>query len=641
MLTHIEESRGRLSWLREGLVVHAWWPVFAFVAWSIYARVQTKYFAGLLTASGIEGGGSALDVLFLYRQDLLLCGVLLPLLSIICYRWLSTRIATAIVATLIVVLQLLLYANLQSWGQVGNFLSLQSLANAISFGVSNPEFIRDYITLRGVVKVIALLAISAIALTLRIRLRNQTFIRIGGVMGYGLVSLCIILAGAAWTSKMHGAPISGSFVANAAEALFSIKSDNVAVVIPVSDLTRQFEELSETEWIEHRGKNFGVHRGSNLLFFVLETGSIEFLDVRDGVPKHPVLEVLRDKMYRAGNHFSTFPASAESNLSILTGLYPPRAIYGTCLIDVPREKRYLPGPVGALAGMGYETALYAPFRSQVPADKVVFEGTGFRNVVYGSDINGSGGADERALARLLSDVKTWASSKRPFVAAFFPQIGHGPWSPKLGATIKERGGRVVELQLEWLMKIVDVLRSEGILEETIIVITGDHGVRTMQEDKRVKVGMIDWYSLHVPLLLYAAKADLGSVDASLPSSHVDLPVTLAQLFGLPHLPSYQGLAFDDPQRSNRRQFMMADWYYGANGFRDSMSAAMYSTLLDAAYQRGDGVVDFRASDLVKDGPTRDRIRNTLDRMTDVQDAWIAHRACEASWPPSVSRHGSD
>ena len=280
--------------------------------------------------------------------------------------------------------------------------------------------------------------------------------------------------------------------------------------------------------------------------------------------------------------------------------------------------------------MGYETALYAPFKSQVPADKLVFEGTGFARVVYGSEINGPGSADERTFAKLLSDVKVWASSKQRFAAAFLPQIGHGPWSPQLGSSIKQRGSHLVELQLNWLMKIVDVLRSENVLEDTVILITGDHGVRTMNEDDRVKVGMIDWYSLHVPLLLYAPKADLSTVDSSIPSSHVDVPVELAQLFGLPNLPSYQGLALDDPRRPNRRQFMMAGWYYGANGFRDSDSAAMYSEPLDAAYERADRMVDFRVSDLVRDPDARNRIRKTLDEMAELQDSWIAHRACKAS-----------
>ena len=630
------------GWARGGFFLHAWWPVLAFVAWSIHERVQAKYFVGLLTASGIDHAPSLRDVLFLYRGDLLLFGVAVPLATAACYRWLRASRATAIVATAIVALQILLYVNLQSWGQVGSFLSWQGLVNAVSFGLTNPEFIGEYLTLRGIAKLGALLLASAAILALGWRWRHAgRRLRAGAAAGYGAVAVCLALAAAGYTSRLHAAPISDSFVANALRALLSLDGAPPPQPMPAAALGPEFAALSNVGQHEFRGPNYGVQRGSNLLLFILETGSIEFLDVRQGVPAHPALDALRGHLYRAANHFSSFPASAESNLSILTGLYPPRAIYGTCLIDVPRQGRHLAGPIASLREQGYATALYAPFRSQVPADKTVFEATGFERVVYGETLPGTEIADDRAFERMRADVKAWTASRQRFAAAFLPQSGHGPWPPSLGATVKERGKRLAERQLDWLGQLIEVLRAGGTLEDTVIVITGDHGVRTLNEDERVKVGMIDWYSLHVPLLLYAPKADFAAVDPLLPSSHVDLPVELAQLFGLDDLPGYQGLAFEDPQRARRRQFMMAGWYYGANGFRDPEAAAMYSDLLDAVYERRDRVVEFGMRDLVTDKAERSRVRQLLGRMAALQESWIVERACATAQPDrplAAARH---
>jgi phosphoglycerol transferase MdoB-like AlkP superfamily enzyme len=623
------------TWLHGGAMLTIWWPVLAFVCFSIYARIQTKYFAGLLVASGINSSPSLRDVLFLYRQDLIVIGVIVPLLTAWCFVKLRFAVAAATTAILVLLAQALLYANLQSWGQVGSFLTWQAMSNAMSFGVTNPEFVGEYIALDSMLKLSFLIALSAGVLAAgRLIWRRARLIRLWGMAGWLSVGAFALLSLYGHTSSMRAAPISGSFVNNAVAALADTGTTTAAPP-PANELSARYGQLAHISQAAYRGPNFGVHQGSNLLVFVMETESIEFLDTRKGLPVHPALEALKSKLYVGTNHFSTFPASAESNLSILTGAYPPRAIYGTCLIDVPRTGGRLPGPIPQLRDKGYKTAIYSPFRSQVPADKVVFEGTGFEKVAYGDDLPdtggprlpGSGGKDLRTLNLLAKDIAGWAKAKQPFVAAFYPQVGHGPWAPSLGASVQERGASIAREQLNWLGQLVDVLRAEGQLDNTVIVLTGDHGVRTSVEDPKVKVGMIDWYSFHVPLLIYAPRADYSGLDAGLPSSHVDIPAELDELFGLPRLPSAQGLALHDPERGARRSFLMAGWYYGANGYRDTGEAAMYSDLLDAVYARPDAKVEFGTAQLVTEARRRAEIRDRLAAMTALQEAWISERVC--------------
>jgi Sulfatase len=245
----------------------------------------------------------------------------------------------------------------------------------------------------------------------------------------------------------------------------------------------------------------------------------------------------------------------------------------------------------------------------------------------GAQMPGSGGKDLQTLDRLANDIETWSKAKQPFAAAFFPQVGHGPWSPTLGKTVQDRGATLARLQLDWLGQIVEILRAEGQLDNTVIVLTADHGIRTTAEDPRVKAGMIDWYSFHVPLLIYAPRADYSGIDAGLPTSHVDIPAELDDLFGLPRLPSAQGLALHNPDRATRRSFLMAGWYYGANGYRDSAEAVMYSDLLDAAYARADGKVEFGSGQLVTDTKRRSAISARIAAMTSLQEAWISERTC--------------
>ncbi len=623
----ISGQKQRTTWLHGAAMLTIWWPVLAFVCYSIFIRIQAKYFAGLLVASGIDGSPSVSDVLFLYRQDLLVLGVAVPLLTAWCFVKLRYAVAAALSGLAVLLLQILLYANIQSWGQVGSFMTWQSLRNAMAFGLSKPEFVGEYIALDGVAKLSVLLAASALVLIAGHRLRrHRGLIRLWGGAGLLSVALCAGLAGYGYTSGMRAVPISGSFAGNALAAMLDT-GNPAGNPPPAAELGDRYARLANLSQAPFSGPNAGKHRGSNLLLFVMETASIEFLDTRKGLPGHPALDALKGKIYVAANHYSTFPASAEGNLSILTGTYPPRAIYGTCLIDVPRTGGRLPGPIGELRKAGYKTGVYAPYRSQVPADKVVFEATGFEQVVYGETLAGAGNADKRAFERLSQDIAKWGAAGQPFAAAFLPQIGHGPWPTSLGKTIPERGTRIVREQLDWLGQIVESLRATGQLDNTVIVVTGDHGVRTSIEDPRVKVGMIDWYSFHVPLLIYAPRASYAGIDPALPSSHVDLSAELTELFGLPPLPSYQGLALHHPDRAQRRGFLMAGWYFGANGYRDTGEAAMYSDLLDTVYARPRGTVDFGSGNIVTEPRRRAAIRERLSGMAALQEAWIAERVC--------------
>lgn len=626
MQMEVEQQRRR-TWMYGAAMSTIWWPVLAFVCLSIYSRIQTKYFDGLLVSSGITGRPSLNDLLFLYRQDLIIFGVILPMLTVWCFVKLRFFIAAMISVILVVLLQVLLYANLQTWGQVGSFLTWQALENGISFGLSNPEYVGEYISVDGMVKLTALIAFSfGVLITGRLIWRRSWLIRIWGIAGLVSVAVCAILSSIGYVSNMRAAPISGSFVLNAVAALRD-DGPGSASAPPASELNERYAQLARISQSTYQGPNFGVQKGSNLLIFVLETASIEFLDTRKALPDHPVLDELKGKLFVANNHYTTFPASAEGNLSILTGTYPPRAIYGTCLIDVPRTGGRLPGPIAQLRADNYKTGIYAPYQSQVPADKVVFESTGFENVVYGDMLPGSGDADKRTVDRLTSDIAGWTRAKQPFAVAILPQIGHGPWSTSLGATVQDRGAKLARIQLDWLEEIVETLRAADQLDNTVILLTGDHGVRTSVEDQRVKVGMIDWYSFHVPLLMYAPRADYSTLDSSIPSSHVDISAELGELFGLAPLPSYQGLALHNPERATRRSFLMAGWYFGANGYRDSNESAMYSDLLGTVYARSDGKVDFNTKHLVVEEKRRAVIRDRLSAMASLQEVWIANRLC--------------
>jgi hypothetical protein len=608
-----------------------WFPVLVFLIYSIKIRIHDKYLSSLLIVSGRDDLSLSFpDVLFIFREDLIYFGVLMPIAIAVLWRCFNRRLALLASATLVILSCTILYANLQSWGQVGRFLTASALVDAVSFAASKPSVIGDYISIRGLAKYIVVVVLCMIYYLYSSKLAaHRRLSRCLGLLGTAGVAACLAGGIIGYQSNLRGNNISSSFLLNAVKSLLpQSEPDNQYVHWSDQKIIAEFDRLSKKTGDASGLENFGAERKSNLLLFILETGSIEFLDTRKELFQHPVWKMLPKSQYISANHFSTFPASAESNLSLLTGLYPPRAYYDTCLVGLS-GKDSIPTLLSQLHDGGAKTAVYAPFASQVPMDKVVFERTGFEKIFYGAQHPdpATGNADDVALREMISDIKQWGDAKQQFAVGFYPQIGHGPWQGALGEPIAERGHKLILKQLDWLARVVEQLARSGVLEDTVIVITGDHGVRTTQEDPDLKAGMIDKYSLQVPLIVVAPHSHYPAAVSTRPTSHVDVPAELSLLFGMQRGRIIQGVPFFDKSIDTRRQFFMANWYYGADGYRDSGQSAMYSTVLEAAFSRADGIVSFKPADIVVNQGKADGIRHTELQILDLQFEWVRRFAC--------------
>jgi len=611
--------------------VLGWLPALAFLLYSVWIRIHDKYMKSILLASGRQGSESdAADIAFLFRQDLLWFGVVTPLVIVLAWHF-GGKWIRRLVVTFTLLALLLLYANLQSWGQIGRFLNLSALIDGISFGIANPAVARYYISIKGLIKLAVVVVVTLAAFGFAGRLqRHRTY---GHRIGAFALLLLIGCAGAAqlgYRSTLRDTPVTRSFMLNAAAALTGHSQDGDRFAKSKDEeLDAAFERLAMHPRATQDPRPVGLERNSNLVLFVMETASIEFLDTRKPLPAHPVWAKLSASRHVGANHYSTFPASAESNFSILAGLYPPRAYYGTCMADRFADDT-VPTLFGELRHRGVKTAVYLPYFSKVPLDKVVFEATGFGKVYYGQGRPQSKeiGSDRVALNEMISDVSEWGRAKQRFAVAYFPQTGHGPWSEAWGKTIADRGHAKVMRQLDWLESLVDAMASSGVLNDTVIVLTGDHGVRTTEEDPRVPVGMIDAYPLHVPLVIVAPHAGYSGQTSMAPTSHVDIPAELSHLLGVAPHPVGQGLPLQDPAIASRRQFFMANWYYGADGYRAPSESAMFNTELGVAYWRQDGLLDFGSANIVADLQKEARIRDTLSEMLDLQSEWIKRRVCQ-------------
>ena len=146
----------------------------------------------------------------------------------------------------------------------------------------------------------------------------------------------------------------------------------------------------------------------------------------------------------------------------------------------------------------------------------------------------------------------------------------------------------------------DVLREKRRLDKTLIVMLGDHGLRTRREYPPFRAGTLDDVTFHVPLVLYAPGVVESTVHIPWMTSHIDIAPSVLDLLGLQADRELElGSPMWEPALADRTTFFFARSYLGADGYQRSNEAVMvrylYGGVLRAEWN---GQLRFRASDAI-------------------------------------------
>lgn len=611
----------------------AWLPVAIFAIYSKHIRIDQKYFALIHATSGSGVAPSLFDRLGLYRPELLIHLILVPLAILVTLAIFGRRRyiwhAWVALAALAVVL---LYVNLHSWGTIGRFLTYTAAVDAVSFAMVNPEFVSSYIDADSWVKLAVLMSATTGVLFLAERLAAyKLIVKLAKVGQLAIVAFALTAAAFSAASSIKSTPIQGDFLVQAIRALLErAPSGQPGPPPPAEKLGAEFSALTRTPFDLPEGEYFGAASGSDLIVFVLETGSTQFVDLVHDLDAFPTLKELSAHSVIGGKHYSVFPATSEALFSLYASVYPPRSYYSSCVVDASRVGP-LAGFVSALASAGYETAAYFPFNFHVPLDRALYSNLGFKKLYFAQAQPPVAGKsrDRQALDEMKGDLRRWLESNERFAAVFLPQIGHAPWSDRPSSrSVREHGKLVVQEQDRWMSEIVDLLRSFNRLEKTTILVVGDHGIRTTIEDPEFVPGMIDTYSFQVPLLLYSTKAFRAPMVLHHRTSHLDVSPSLTHLFGVPlDQGAHQGMLLWDKRASERSLFFNAGWYFGADGFSDGSMYAMFNETLDIAFAGRS--LSFNRADAVRSESEKAAIKDRISRLYDLQEQWVERFLCRS------------
>jgi phosphoglycerol transferase MdoB-like AlkP superfamily enzyme len=599
-------------------------------------------FLGRIEGTG-DTGLSLGERLTFFRSDILFAFLLIPPTLWILFRYLPRLWCAIAAAGIACLLSLALFIQYRSLEEMGQYVSLPILRVALIWAWHDPAanagylFTREFGAFLAGIFMIALLTAYAWKRSKKNETspRNLQKWKIAGIFYAACV---LVVGGPAWRPLLPATAYHRNVMAQTLEALWQKPQVDTTEFASLSrvQLVQRYRDLTGAPAPLESSEYAGRERGANVIFFLLETTPARFLPPEDSLTEFPNLKLLEEHSFVARQHYSVYPYTNRAVPSIFSSWYPSD---GLSTFSEEHSGAALPGFAPVLAGLGYATAIYLPSPLH-GGDLDTFRSLGFEREVFPDPAALSQFAPpglapawkaeriarDRAVLNLLKqDVETWLSAGHPFAVAFVPQIGHLPWpdaeTGSSAADIQRRGRAIIASEDEWLGELLAILGRHHQLENTVIVITGDHGIRTSHEDPNFVGGKIDEYSFHVPLYIYAPRAVSQPVVIPWLTSHIDLTPTVLDLLGADrNRDAEQGAPIWNPAISRRTTFFFSRQAFGADGYYADRKFFTSSQMSGAASANSE--MHFWASNVLRENSAEsNEVTRQIERMIALDEAW--------------------
>jgi arylsulfatase A-like enzyme len=301
-------------------------------------------------------------------------------------------------------------------------------------------------------------------------------------------------------------------------------------------------------------------RDLNVLVVFMESSYNKHLSLFGGSEEtQPLLAKYKDRMELFPNFFSAFTGSIHARFATFTSLYPVRDF------DTFTQERV---PVKSLFEIfhdqGYSCSMFY---------SSYFDYTGFRDFLknrgldemYDADtMPGQRGTErvawglleEETLGAIRNQLKKYAQAHQHFCLTYVPAAPHYPYDriPKPFQKHKmEEVGDFTPLYLnellymDWVIaSIIDELKESGLLDNTLVVITNDHGEMVGGKDGHLGHGWAVTPQLaNTPLILMDPERTGFQINQTVGTQVDLLPTILDRLhIAIPADQLYEGVSLD-------------------------------------------------------------------------------------------------
>ncbi len=334
--------------------------------------------------------------------------------------------------------------------------------------------------------------------------------------------------------------------------------------------------ISEKNQTSERGSDplAGKRSKYNVIIIILETTNAKFFLPKGPFSQYlPHLSKLGEEGLYLPQFFTPFSRSSKAFFAILTGHYP-LTDYKSIIKVVPDIE--IPTIFSILKNKGYSTfAGYSgDFRYDRMADFLEDRGVDRFVDIYNNDGRYdqiSWSVDDELIYDQLMDWINTLNDKVPFFALLLTMNSHHPfWTPKESLKVVEehdQEGRYVNAihYQDFLVgKLIDYLNRTNKLQNTIIIITGDHGAVfnfLKQEDTKASPYIIDKDTVKVPFYIYQPLIKSINIPSDIIGSHIDILPTILDMLGIETEERVQGRSIFDPKIKDRISFVYTDYYH--------------------------------------------------------------------------------
>lgn len=334
-------------------------------------------------------------------------------------------------------------------------------------------------------------------------------------------------------------------------------------------LAQNARKLGMLDWAASvRAEPSPSPRELNVLLVFQESTYNQHLSLFSGdQPTQPRLSRYQDRMEVFPNFFSSFAGSIHARFATFTGLYPIVDFNQFTLERVPVKSIF-----EVLGDNGYEcTLFYSSF----------LDYTGFRSflknrhlaAMYDADTMPGGEGTERVswglkeettVRAIQQQIREYATNGRKFFLTYVPAAPHYPYD-KIPREFRKyqlgQMGDYTPLYLNELLymdaniaSILDELKSTGLLDKTVVVITADHGEMLGQDGGPTGHGWkLTPQLANVPLIIMDPGRTGYRINNHI-GSQVDLLPTVLDVLRLP-LPAgelYQGQSLQTAEQNPGR-----------------------------------------------------------------------------------------
>jgi glucan phosphoethanolaminetransferase (alkaline phosphatase superfamily) len=297
--------------------------------------------------------------------------------------------------------------------------------------------------------------------------------------------------------------------------------------------------LSSADDFQHQSAaGIDLAKDYNVVLYILESTPLKALQLAEKATGTSLYKELVGDGALSMPCYATFATSTKSMYTLQTGMYasPTQEVLETRI-------KQLTGLPRTLRDAGYHTEFISAQKLHYQGSRTQYENMGYHQVTGLPELadlaeekgvafsrSGFGDGDDRLM--FLPGFEQ-LKQQQPFLATYYTSASHYPYDfpGNTAGTDFERHQRSIEFSQLALREMIAGLDAQGLMENTLIVITSDHGEEFFNGNFRGRGTTLSEATHLVPLILY-----IRGKEINLPSleyaRHIDIVPSILDLLGL-------------------------------------------------------------------------------------------------------------